>query len=115
VETHSNADRPACERTLALGGGRNCVRHTREGDEEGVALRVDLDPAVGAECASEHSAMLTQRIRVLVSELVEEPCRALDVGEEKRNYPSRKIPPHSAMMSRAIVTVHLLLADCRSR
>jgi hypothetical protein len=46
VEPDANADRASVELRLRLARSGECVRSAREGDEERVALRVDLDPAV---------------------------------------------------------------------
>jgi hypothetical protein len=69
----------------------------REGDEERVSLRVHLDPAVRGERGSQQAAMVGQRIGVRSrSEGVQEPRRALDVGEEERDRASGQIRPHAA-------------------
>jgi hypothetical protein len=49
MDAHADADRTFGERLLRLAGGRQRPRRGREGDEEGVALGVDLDPAVAGE------------------------------------------------------------------
>ena len=51
VEPHAHADRPAAERRLPVGGGRDRVGGARERDEERVALRVHLDAAVPREAS----------------------------------------------------------------
>jgi hypothetical protein len=57
----------------------------REGDEERVALGVDLDAAVGRERGAQLAPVLGERLAVRVrAEAPEQACRALDVGEEER-------------------------------
>ena len=83
---------------LRLARGFECARRGREGDEEGVALRVDLDAAVSLERVAQDAAVLGQRVRVaLRAELVEKPRRALDVGEEKGDGAARKLA-HAASL-----------------
>jgi hypothetical protein len=64
MQSHSDANRPAAEGRLTVDGGRGCVGRTREGDEERVALRVDLDPAVLHKRSSQCTAMLAQQLRI---------------------------------------------------
>ncbi len=85
VQPHTDADRSVVEGSLRVGGGCDGVRRPREGDEEGITLRVDLDPAVSAERIPHDPAMLVERRPVLVAELVQELRRALHVGEEQRD------------------------------
>ena len=47
VDPHAHADGAALERVACLGCGCDRVGGAGEGDEEGVALRVDLDPVSG--------------------------------------------------------------------
>ena len=49
VQSHTDADRPRGERLLDPQRSSGGARCRREGDEEGVTLRVDLDSAVGRE------------------------------------------------------------------
>src|SRR5205807_2188928 len=64
-----------------------------EGDEEGVALSVDLDATVALERRSQQAPVLRQRIRVAPTELFEQARRAGDVGEQQRDGPARQ-PVH---------------------
>ena len=71
----------------------------REGDEEGVALRVDLDAAVAREGLAQDAAVLGERLCVgLAPELVQQPGRALDVGEEEGDGSGGEIAWHGIMM-----------------
>jgi hypothetical protein len=49
--------------------------------QECVALSVDLDAAMAAECGTEHAPVLGERVGVAVAELVQQPGGSLDVGE----------------------------------
>jgi hypothetical protein len=60
------------ERGLRLGGGGDGIDRAREGDEEGVALRVHLDPAVARACLADHAAVLGEEIGVGVPVLFEQ-------------------------------------------
>jgi hypothetical protein len=67
-----------------------------EGDEEGVALRVDLDPALRGDRVADHAPVLCQRLRVrLGAELVQQLRRALHVREEEAHRSPRKIRSHA--------------------
>ena len=73
-------------------GRRDRARGRREGDEERVALGVDLDAAVARAGLADHTPMLGQRFGVsLGSKLVQELRRALDVGEEERDGAGREV------------------------
>ena len=78
------------ECALRLLGRRQRVRGAGEDDEEGVALGVDLDPAVAFERLAEDAAVLAQDVGIALAELVEEPGRALDVGEDEGDGPGGK-------------------------
>ena len=79
---------------------RRCRRERpwrgREGEEEGVALRVDLDAALGGAGLPDHAPVLGERLRVpLGAELVQQPRRALDVGEEEGDGAGREVVSHA--------------------
>ena len=83
------------------GGCRERGGRGREGEEEGVALRVDLDPALGGARVADHAAVLGERLRVgLGAELVQELRRALDVGEEEGDGAGRKVVAHGVIIRR---------------
>ncbi len=94
VETHSRLDGAACEGALAVTGSGDGVRGPREGDEEGIALGIDLDAVVLGDGRAKQPAVLVKRLCIVVTELVQELRRALDVGEEERNYTGREIAWH---------------------
>jgi hypothetical protein len=63
-------------------------------------LRVDFDTSMTNEDVPKSRAMLPECPRIeLLPELVEQPCRALDVGEEKRQGPGREIVSRHALES----------------
>ena len=68
---------------------RQCLLCPRESDEEGVALRVDLDAAVAPECLAQNAAVFSERLRIAIAELLHQPRRAFDVGEEERDRAGR--------------------------
>lgn len=66
---------------LAAGNG---VNGRRESGEDRVALGVDLHAAVPGDRVAQDPAVLGERTGVVRgAELVEEPCRALDIGKEE--------------------------------
>ena len=90
VEPHPHPDRPFAERVASLERCGQCGRRGGEGDEEGVALGVDLDAPVASERIAQGAAMSGQRIGIgFGAEGVEQPGRALDIGEEEGDRPRR--------------------------
>jgi hypothetical protein len=71
------------EGTLAVDGCRHRVLGASEGDEERVALGVDLVSAVSLESLAEQSLMLRERLPVQRAEPLQQAGRSLDVREEK--------------------------------
>ena len=70
VQAHPHAHRAVRKRALRVGGGRHGVGRAREGDEERVALRVDLDPVVPPPGVPQRTAVLGEHVRVPVAELL---------------------------------------------
>jgi hypothetical protein len=67
----------------------------REREEEGVSLGVDLDAGVFGAGLSHDSAVVGERLVVgLVADLLEQLCRAFDVGEEEGDGAGREVGPH---------------------
>src|SRR5215211_7823033 len=73
-------------------GGTCCLRIVRgskgilcprEGDEEGITLRVDLDATVACERRAQHATMLGERIGICITQLLQESHGPLDVRKEK--------------------------------
>ena len=66
-----------------------------EGNEEGVALRVDLDPAVRGKSFPQNAPMLGERLRVRFrAEVVQQLRRPLDIGEEEGDRSLRQVAQH---------------------
>ena len=70
-------------RALRLDGRGDGVSRAREHEEEGVALRVDLDPVARRERVADDSPVRRQHLAVVVAEALEELRRVLDVGEDE--------------------------------
>ena len=91
VQAHAHTDRPR-HHGLSFGRGRERARRRGERDEEGVALRVDLDAVVVGKRLAQQPAVLGERVRVLLgAELLLEPGRALDVGEQEGDRSGRQL------------------------
>src|SRR5207244_11442470 len=82
VDADSNAN-GANRRLLDRFGGSNRLPRIDERDRELVAAAVDLLSAVRGEGGADGDAMLFERGRIRVAELLYEPRRALDVGEQE--------------------------------
>ena len=81
------------ERPLGRDRARDAVLRARERVEERVALGVDLGAALLAEMLPQELPVIADDVAVGVSELLEQPRRAFDVGEEKRDGSSREAKP----------------------
>src|SRR5947208_1853811 len=79
------------ERALRRGCGQRRVRRPPKGDEEGVALRVDLLAAVLFECCAQNPTVLGQHLAVTVSQLLQQAGRPLNVSEEEGDGPAREL------------------------
>ena len=103
VDPHAHADRSGRKHLLSFGSGGNCGRRCGERDEERVALRIHFDPVVANERLTQGAAMLRQRVCVGIgTQLLQEPRRALDVGEDKSDGSGRKLARHAAIQSRRV-------------
>ncbi len=71
------------ERALGRDGGANGIAGASERVEERVALRVDLRAAVRGERLADDPPVIARHVGVRVPELLEQPGRALDVGEHE--------------------------------
>jgi len=49
------------------------------------------------EGSAQEAPMLSEHLRIAIAELLEQPRRALDVGEEERDRATRKLP-HGQMI-----------------
>ena len=100
VDPHANADirrlGPVVPRDAPLGVGRRGDRLARpsEDPERRVALRVDLLAVVASEGGAKDLLMVRHHPRVPVAELVDEPGRPLDVGEEEGDGTGGELPCH---------------------
>ena len=82
----------------------NRVARARKGDEERVALRVHLVPALLLEDHPCELTVVQENARELVAELLQQPSRTLDVREEEGDCATRKLG-HRPMMRRCRVAV----------
>jgi hypothetical protein len=96
VDADANPDRGARERLTGGGCRRDRVGCSREGDEEGVALGIDLDAVVPGERSSQRGAVFGEEIGVPGSVFLEEPRGAFDVREEKGDGSGRQFRPRHA-------------------
>ena len=91
VEPHAYADRAVLERGPRFRGSGNGFGGARKRDEEGIALRVDLDPECLANASLRAAPVLGEEVGVCRPVLLEEPRRALDVGEEEGDGAAREL------------------------
>jgi hypothetical protein len=98
VDPHPNANR-AAEGSLSLVRCYERILRPGERDEEGVALRVDLDPTMPGEGLAQDLPMLSERVCIGIAELVEQLRRALDVGEEEGDGAGGELA-HPSMIAR---------------
>jgi hypothetical protein len=99
VQPHPHAHRAVRKRELRIGRGGHSIGRTRKGDEERVALRVDLDTLVAQPCRSQRTAVLGKHFRIPIAQLPEQPRRTLDVREEERHRPGRELWLHLTILS----------------
>ena len=95
VQADPDVHRTGRKRIREGGGRGERPRSGREGKEEGITLRIHLDPALSRAGRANDPAVLGEHICVaLRAERVQEPRRALDVGEEERDSAGRKVVTH---------------------
>ena len=84
-DTHRDAVGPGVVREGALGDNGRAERsvRAREGEEERVALRIDLPSAVLAARVANQPLMLGEDGGIRAAEPLEELCRPLDIREEE--------------------------------
>src|SRR5918996_3579552 len=96
VEAHPHAHVfPARPSLLGVGPlrrdrARHGITRAGEGEEQRVALRVDLDPAVGAVRLADDAAVLRNELAVALAQPLQEPGGALDVTEDEGDRPGRQ-------------------------
>ena len=99
VQAHPHADRGVLGprvlgvRALRLDGRRDGVASAGEGEEERVALRVDLGPVVAGERLAHEPPVIREHAAVAVAELLEQPRGAFDVAEDE-GHRARREPAH---------------------
>ena len=91
VDPDPHLHRTVAERLLSFSRGRNGVGCASERNEQRVALRVDLDPFVTTEHVAQGAPVIGKQRHVARPVLVQQARRALDVGEEERDRPSREL------------------------
>src|SRR5205809_5939258 len=97
VQAHPHLDLAGRERLLTLRSGSQRFDWIGEGIQERIPLCVDLDAAVSGEGGAQQPAMLRERIDVGgFAELLEEPRRPLDIGQQHRDDSERTWIRHTA-------------------
>ncbi len=99
VQPDPDRHRPAPQRLLDVRGCGDGIGRSRKGDEEGVALRVDLDPPMGSDHLPHDLAVRDEHVGVPIAELVQEPRRTLDVREHERHGSTREVARHPARLT----------------
>ena len=99
VQPHPHPDWAVSKRIAGCRGSRERVGGLRKGDEESVTLSVHLDTAVPRKRVTQGAPVLGQRTRILITELLQQPSRALDIGEEERDGAGRQLG-HPGIMRR---------------
>ena len=100
VKAHPHANRHAVgprlggERPLQLDRRGDRVACARERDEERVALRVDLVAVEPLDRLADQPGMGLKHIVVALAELLEQPRRSFDVGEEEGDGAGRTLGHH---------------------
>ena len=96
VQADTQMDRPRCESVRHRLSRCNRSSDGREGEEEGVSLVVDLDPALGRARLAHDLPVLGEGVRIRFrTQLVQEQRRPFDVGEEEGDGSGREIVSHA--------------------
>src|SRR5207244_5749761 len=99
VQTNPYPDLPVLrpgmlgQHLLHGGSARAGIERALEHDEEGVALGPELMAAVGRQGLALDRVMREQNVRILLAELLDQPCRPLDVAEKERDRAGRLACP----------------------
>ena len=103
AHTHLGAVRPGMlgKGTLSGDCGRDRILGPYEGHEERVALRIDLVAPVRGESLAQEDLVIPENVAVAVAQLLQEPSRPLDVGEEKSDSADGKLVhrPHGRFLT----------------
>ena len=120
MDPHPHPNRAAAPiASSASAAAATSAGRSREGDEKGITLRVDLDPLIGPKRRAQDTAMLHQHPRVLLgAQLVQEPRRTLDIREQERHRAGREIGSHRndhppTKNPRPVKSEHPLLGDTK--
>ena len=100
VDADPHPDRAVGLETLSERGGcSQRPRRRRECEEEGIALRVDLDTTVTDTCLPNHRPVIGERRSVrLHADVPQQRRRAFDVREEEGDRAGRKLGPHAGII-----------------
>ena len=84
MDAHAHPNRSRAQSFECFGGRPQSAGGSRERDEEGIPLRIDLDTLIGRERLTNNAAMLRQHPRVLLgAQFMQQPGRTHDVGKEE--------------------------------
>jgi hypothetical protein len=104
VDAYADTDWSVVQCVLCATCGRESVSRAGERDEEGIALRVDLDATVRREHLAQQTPVLPEKVGVRVAEFAQQSSRALDIREKERDGPARQLA-HGFIMLRMCVDV----------
>ena len=90
VDPHPHVHPRGCKRALRLDCGLHRRPSRRERDQKRVPLRIDLHTAVCGGSLADQVPVIRQRLLLLAPELLQEPSRALNIREQKRDGACRK-------------------------
>ena len=97
VQAHAHAHADAVgpglggQRALRLDHGLEGIRGAREGHEERVAVGADHAPMMLLKRLEQKLVLLRQHGGIFLAQLLQEPRRAFDIGEEERDCAGREI------------------------
>jgi len=99
VESYSHPDGTVGQGVLRDHRGLDRIPGVPEGDEERVALGVDLDATTTCERFSDQPPMLREGFRVLMlAQYMQQPGRTFHVCEQEGDSARGKLAPHAEMM-----------------
>jgi hypothetical protein len=91
MQPHADAHRsligPGMRGKDALGGhsSRDGIGGTRKGEEQGVSLRINFMPVKPLESRVQQLSALSQHMAILLTYVLQQERRPLDIGEEQRD------------------------------
>ena len=93
-DPHREPGRPPVAGQAPLGGHRGPDRRHRAGErrEEGIAFGADLDPVAVPDRLAQDRRVLVAHRPVAVAQVLQQPGRALDVGEQEGDGPGGQPP-----------------------